>query len=748
MKKLFLITLVIIGFCWPALAQHLVLQAEDAKRSSGTVDVEYSGYTGTGYVNTANATGEYVEFELGVSAAASNDTLFFVYAHNKSDDRKASVTVNGTVIASSVSFPSTSSWTNWTPVPVVVPLQAGANTIRLTSLTSGGLANLDRMEVAITSGNFQYKLTVKVSGHGKVITAPAGPYFDLGSVVKATAVPDTHAVFTGWSGDTTTVDNPVSITMSTAKSLTATFQSIVAGTLYCSPDGNDTTADGSFAKPFYSLALAVAAVSPGDTIFMRGGTYYYTATVELTAKGTESQRLFVLAYGTEKPVLNWSKWVPADETIRGAARGIKVDTSAEYWYLKGLEICYAPDNGVKCEGGHTTFDQCIFHHNGDGGIQIGLNKTTVSTNANPEHWAAYTVVINCDSYMNADPATSYENADGFACKLYAGKGNYFYGDRSWHNCDDGWDCYQTEYPVYFENCWSWHNGDPALWGLSSFNGDGNGFKLGGANTYCLMTVKRCIAMNCNYGALGGFAYNDNTAPITLLNCTAIHCGRSYNMQQSAANIITNCVDWGSDRPAPKDISSSSICTNDTWTLGITVDTTWFQTVAEDAALESRQADGGLPTRFGKLVAGCKLIDKGTDIGLPFTGVAPDLGAYEFGQSVGAYPDSIFHIPNATSPLSVDIQQNLQPHAMTIVQNYPNPFNPTTNITFTVAQKGTATLKIYDMVGREVAVLFNGEAIPNSKYNISFDASKLASGIYFSIIHCGSQQAVSKMILLK
>jgi hypothetical protein len=284
--------------------------------------------------------------------------------------------------------------------------------------------------------------------------------------------------------------------------------------------------------------------------------------------------------------------------------------------------------------------------------------------------------------------------------------------------------------------------------LSSFNGDGNGFKLGGANTYCLMTVKRCIAMNCNYGALGGFAYNDNTAPITLLNCTAIHCGRSYNMQQSAANIITNCVDWGSDRPAPKDISSSSICTNDTWTLGITVDTTWFQTVAEDAALESRQADGGLPTRFGKLVAGCKLIDKGTDIGLPFTGVAPDLGAYEFGQSVGAYPDSIFHIPNATSPLSVDIQQNLQPHAMTIVQNYPNPFNPTTNITFTVAQKGTATLKIYDMVGREVAVLFNGEAIPNSKYNISFDASKLASGIYFSIIHCGSQQAVSKMILLK
>jgi hypothetical protein len=519
-------------------------------------------------------------------------------------------------------------------------------------------------------------------------------------------------------------------------------------TYYCSPDGNDATADGSISKPFFYLAKATAIMSPGDTVYMHGGTYYYNETVGLYTKGTAAQRLFIMAYPGEKPILNFINWKPTNKTIRYNARGIKVDTAAAYWYIKGIEICHAPDNGVKCEGDHTTFDQCIFDYNGDGGIQIGLNKDSISVNANPDHWAAYTTVINCDSYMNADSATSYENADGFACKLYAGKGNFFYGDRSWHNCDDGWDCYQTQYEVQFENCWSWHNGDPTIWGFTSFAGDGNGFKLGGADTYCLMTAKRCVALNCMWGALGGFAYNDNTAAITLLNCTAIHCGRSYNMQQSAANIITNCADWGATRPAPKDISSSSICTNDTWTLGISVDTTMFVTVAESAAQEPRQADGGLPTRFARLVSGSKLLDKGKDIGLPFTGTAPDLGAYEYGQSVAAYPDSIFHIPNAGTTTGIDIQQNLQPKAMTLVENFPNPFNPTTNITFTVAEKGNATLKIFDVVGREVAELFNGEANSNNKYTVTFDASKLASGIYFSIIQCRNQHAVSKMILMK
>ena len=120
--------------------------------------------------------------------------------------------------------------------------------------------------------------------------------------------------------------------------------------------------------------------------------------------------------------------------------------------------------------------------------------------------AAYNYVLNCDAYRNADPATGYENADGFSCKLYAGEGNHYYGCRAWENCDDGWDCYQTDYEIVIENCWTWHNGDPSLWGFSSFNGDGNGFKLGGASTYCPITPRNSVALNCQWGTTVGFAY--------------------------------------------------------------------------------------------------------------------------------------------------------------------------------------------------------------------------------------------------
>jgi len=328
-------------------------------------------------------------------------------------------------------------------------------------------------------------------------------------------------------------------------------------------------------------------------------------------------------------VLDYSTWHPASEDERGNARGFHITTNAQYWVLQGLEIQYAPDNGIKCEGGHISFDRMVFHDNGDTGLQIGLNKDTLSSNPDPEHFAAYNYVLNCDSYHNNDPATDYENADGFACKLYAGVGNHFYGCRSWNNCDDGWDCYQTDYEIVIDTCWSWHNGDPTLFGLSSFNGDGNGFKLGGDDTYCPILIQNCIALNCQWGTTVGFAYNDNTAPITLYNDAALNCGRSYNLQQ-AGNILKNCLDYNATRPAPKDISSSSTMVNNSWTLGITVTANDYISMSETDAVAPRQADGSLPNNgFGRLRSTSSLIDKGVDVGTPYCGTAPDLGAYEF-----------------------------------------------------------------------------------------------------------------------
>ena len=81
------------------------------------------------------------------------------------------------------------------------------------------------------------------------------------------------------------------------------------------------------------------------------------------------------------------------------------------------------------------------------------------------------------------------------------------------------------------------------------------------------------------------------------------------------------------------------------------------------------------------------------------------------------------------------------------QNYPNPFNPTTNIEFRIADFGFATLKVYDVLGREVATLVNETKVPGN-YEVKFNAANLPSGIYFYRIQAGSFVEAKKMILLK
>ena len=83
----------------------------------------------------------------------------------------------------------------------------------------------------------------------------------------------------------------------------------------------------------------------------------------------------------------------------------------------------------------------------------------------------------------------------------------------------------------------------------------------------------------------------------------------------------------------------------------------------------------------------------------------------------------------------------------LAQNYPNPFNPSTTISYTLPQNGVVQLKVYDMLGKEVAVLVNKNQIRGS-YKIKFDASSLPSGIYFYTLKSGSFSETKKLILLR
>ncbi|HSW54311.1 MAG TPA: T9SS type A sorting domain-containing protein [Ignavibacteriaceae bacterium] len=81
------------------------------------------------------------------------------------------------------------------------------------------------------------------------------------------------------------------------------------------------------------------------------------------------------------------------------------------------------------------------------------------------------------------------------------------------------------------------------------------------------------------------------------------------------------------------------------------------------------------------------------------------------------------------------------------QNYPNPFNPTTSLQYAIGSRQFVTLKVYDLLGREVATLVNEEKSAG-EYEVEFNAATLPSGIYFYQLKAGQYSETKKMILLK
>lgn len=103
-------------------------------------------------------------------------------------------------------------------------------------------------------------------------------------------------------------------------------------------------------------------------------------------------------------------------------------------------------------------------------------------------------------------------------------------------------------------------------------------------------------------------------------------------------------------------------------------------------------------------------------------------------------------PIKLSPNSIKESIALQKTFM-LYPNYPNPFNPTTEIKFTLQNKGKVSLKIYNTVGQEVDELINGE-INEGTHSIKFNGSNLASGIYYSVMQSNNSILTQKMILIK
>ena len=113
----------------------------------------------------------------------------------------------------------------------------------------------------------------------------------------------------------------------------------------------------------------------------------------------------------------------------------------------------------------------------------------------------------------------------------------------------------------------------------------------------------------------------------------------------------------------------------------------------------------------------------------------------------AYLDTMFEYFFPGNATAVSDERNLVPSNFTLYQNYPNPFNPATTISYSIPTEGKVIIKVFNLLGREVAELVNEEKGAGS-YQVSFNASSLSSGVYFYRIRAGDFVQTKKMILLK
>jgi Secretion system C-terminal sorting domain len=88
-----------------------------------------------------------------------------------------------------------------------------------------------------------------------------------------------------------------------------------------------------------------------------------------------------------------------------------------------------------------------------------------------------------------------------------------------------------------------------------------------------------------------------------------------------------------------------------------------------------------------------------------------------------------------------------PNKFSLSQNYPNPFNPVTSMQYTIGNRQLVTLKVYDILGREIATLVNEEK-PAGEYEVEFNGTNLPNGIYFYQLNAGEFSETKKMVLIK
>lgn len=401
-------------------------------------------------------------------------------------------------------------------------------------------------------------------------------------------------------------------------------------TYYLAPNGSDSN-PGTITQPFLTLKKAWSVIAAGDIVYMRGGTYLYSNSQELTGKnGTSSNPITIMAYNNEVPIVSkassWSFYNRAGIYFEG-----------DYFRWKGIKVSgfTQTDNNLYYamiiqRANHNILEGMTFSHSG-----LGFDVS---------HYSTDNLMLNCDFHHNYDPLSSdtYGNADGANAHTDQGTTNTFRNCRFYNNSDDGIDLYNGDGLIQIDGCWAYKNGFRK--DQTTKGGDGYGYKLGRTSgdfsSSHLRTVTNSFAF---HNRLGGFGINEAKCIVKLYNNTAYHnndganysLGFAFDGQDGIVHVLKNNIAYGNQNTSGLEANwtSQSVQDHNSWNGGVSISNSDFMTTDTSGASGSRSS-GNLPNiNFMRLVSGSDLIDAGVSVGLTYAGKAPDLGALEVSGTV-------------------------------------------------------------------------------------------------------------------
>ncbi|KAL5333532.1 hypothetical protein BJX70DRAFT_392121 [Aspergillus crustosus] len=351
-----------------------------------------------------------------------------------------------------------------------------------------------------------------------------------------------------------------------ARALGEYENAVLAVDIYVSPDGSDSAA-GTIDAPFQSIQLAVDEATPGSTIYLRGGTYSPTTNIQITKSGTSSAPYVLRAYEGEAVIIDGEELpgTPADldASLANGDRGILHIEDAEYWEFYDLELINGPYGVYARDASNNHYERLVTRDNYETGFQI---QGASSNN----------LVLYLDSYGNRDPRKNGESADGFAIK---------------------------EGSVTVEDTIAWGNGFNR-WGFTPFEGDGNGYKLGGGDDADIGPANHIITNSIAFAnAKDGFTDNSQPGNFVLTRNTAWDNAKvGFKFNTAVATLNDNIA--AENGEAATALSDEQISEGNSWDGDESWDDASFLSVDVGLVQGGRTADGRIePSDFLLPVSG-------------------------------------------------------------------------------------------------------------------------------------------------